>query len=274
MMRRREVITLLGGAAAARPIAAGAQSGSGPLIGALMNISENDPSAPVFMAAFRQQLEELGWIDGRSTRIAVRWAGVAARYRDYAAELAALVPTVVLASTTPAVTAMRGAAPDVPIVFVNAVDPVGSGLVASLPRPGGNATGFTVYEYAIAAKWLELLKEAAPGITRVAVVRDPAVAAGIGQFAAIQTVAPLGIELSVIGPQETGAFEQTIEGFGREPNGGMIVTASQFAANHAALIVETAQRQRLPVVTPFRYFTTAGGLISYGPDVVEPYRRA
>jgi len=226
MMRRREVITLLGGAAAAWPIAAGAQSGSGPLIGALMNISENDPSAPVFMAAFRQQLEELGWMDGRSTRIAVRWAGVAARYRDYAAELAALVPTVVLASTTPAVTAMRGAAPDVPIVFVNAVDPVGSGVVASLPRPGGNATGFTVYEYAIAAKWLELLKEAAPGITRVAVVRDPAVAAGIGQFAAIQTVAPLGIELSVIGPQETGAFEQTIEGFGREPNGGMIVTAS------------------------------------------------
>jgi putative tryptophan/tyrosine transport system substrate-binding protein len=155
----------------------------------------------------------------------------------------------------------------VPVVFVQAVDPVGSGLVASLARPGGNATGFTVYEYAIAAKWLELLKEVAPGVTRVAVLRDPAVAAGIGQFAAIQTVAPLGIELSVVAPQEADAFEQAIALFVRDGNSGLIVTASSFAANNARMIVETAQRHKLPAVSPFRYLATAGGLISYGPDV-------
>jgi putative tryptophan/tyrosine transport system substrate-binding protein len=273
-VNRREFVTFLGGAAA-WPLAARAQQASAsPLIGALMNISEDDPSGPVFIAAFQQQLHDLGWIDGRNARVLVRWAGAAARYREHAAELAALAPAIVLAATTPAVIAMREAAPGVPVVFVQAIDPVGSGLVASLPRPSGNATGFTVYEYAIAAKWLELLKEVAPGITRAAVVRDPAVAAGIGQFAAIQTVAPLGMELSVIGPQDADAFEQTIATLARETNGGLIVTASQFAANHAPLIVETARRYRLPVVAPFRYFATAGALISYGPDLVEPYRRA
>ena len=288
MIRRREFITLLGGAAAAWPVAARGASaseangqrgdskvpGSGsPLIGALMNISENDPSAPVFIAAFRDGLQDLGWTDGRNARIAVRWAG-AGRYRDYAAELAALAPAAVLAVTTAAVTAMREAAPAVPVVFVQAIDPVGSGLVASLARPGGNATGFTVYEYAIAAKWLELLKEVAPGVTRAAVIRDPTIASGIGQFAAIQAVAPLGIELSVIGPLEADAFEQTIATFAREGNGGLIVTASQYAANRPRMIVEAALRHKLPVVNPFRYFATAGGLISYGPDLVEPYRRA
>jgi ABC-type uncharacterized transport system substrate-binding protein len=274
-VNRREFITLLGGAAA-WPLVARAQQGSGrPLIGVLMNVSADDPTAPVFIAAFRQQLQDLGWTDGRNARIEVRWAGAAAaRYRAYAGELAALAPDIVLAATTGAVTAMREAAPTVPVVFVQAIDPVGSGLVASLARPGGNATGFTVYEYAIAAKWLELLKEVVPGVMRVAVVRDPAVAAGIGQFAAIQTVAPVGIELSVIGPQAADAFEQTIAGFVHDPNGGLIVTASQFAANHARLIVETAQRHKLPVVAPFRYFAAAGGLIAYGPDLVEPYRRA
>jgi len=273
-MRRREFITLLGGAAA-WPLAAHAQQGGkSPLIGALINISENDPSAPAFIGAFREQLQDLGWTDGRNVRIAVRWVGPAARYRDYSAELATLAPAVVLAATTPAVIAMREAAPAVPVVFVQAVDPVGSGLVASLARPGGNATGFTVYEYAIAAKWLELLKEVAPGVTRVAVLRDPAVAAGIGQFAAIQTVAPLGIELSVMAPQEAHAFEQAIALFVRDGNSGLIVTASSFAANNARMIVETAQRHKLPAVSPFRYLATAGGLISYAPDVVEPYRRA
>jgi len=284
MIGRREFITLLGGAAASPVAARGASAseasgqrgdskvpGSGsPLIGALMNISENDPSAPIFITAFRDQLQDLGWTDGRNARIAVRWAG-ASRYRDYAAELAALAPAVVLAVTTAAVTAMREA---VPVVFVQAIDPVGSGLVASLARPGGNATGFTVYEYAIAAKWLELLKEVAPGVTRAAVVRDPTIAAGIGQFAAIQAVAPLGMELSVIGPLEADAFEQTIAAFAREGNGGLIVTASQYAANRPRMIVEAALRHKLPVVNPFRYFATAGGLISYGPDLVEPYRRA
>jgi ABC-type uncharacterized transport system substrate-binding protein len=276
MMNRREFITLLGGAASTWPLAARAEQPGkqSPVIGVLLNIAENDPSAPVFMTAFRRELEGLGWVDGQTVRIAVRWAGAAARYRDYARELATLAPTAVLAATTPAVAAIREAAPGVPIVFVQAIDPVGSGLVSSLARPGGNATGFTVYEYAIAAKWLELLKEVAPSVTRAAVLRDPTVAAGIGQFAAIQTVAPLGIELSVISPQETSAFEQTIASFAREPNGGLIVTASQFAANHAPMIVGAAQRNRLPVVTPFRYFATAGALISYGPDLIEPYRRA
>ena len=161
-----------------------------------------------------------------------------------------------------------------PIVFVQAIDPVGSGLVAKLARPGGNATGFTVYEYAIAAKWLELLKEFAPRVTRVAVLRDPGIAAGIGQFAAVQAVAPIGLELSVIGPQDDGAFEQAVGEFAREGNGGLIVTASGFAANRVDLIVGSADRHKLPVIFPFRYYVAAGGLASYGPDLVDPYRRA
>jgi putative ABC transport system substrate-binding protein len=272
VIRRREFIALLAGAAADWPLSAYAQQGTAPpLVGVLMNVAETGPNATLF-TAFRQQLQELGWIDGRNVRIAIRWAGDASRYREYAKELAALGPAVSLATTTPAVIAMREAAPAGPLVFVSVIDPVGSGLVASLARPGGNATGFTVYEYAIAAKWLELLKEITPGITRVAVIRDPAIAAGIGQFAAIQTVAPLGLELSVISPQDPDAFERAIATFASEANGGLIVTAGQFAANHAHLIAETARRHKLPVVAPFRYFATSGGLISYGPDIVEQYR--
>jgi putative tryptophan/tyrosine transport system substrate-binding protein len=275
-MRRREFIALLGGAAASWPLAARAQ----PVdrvrrVGALMNVSESDPTAQVFFAAFRQQLQELGWVDGSNARIDTRWAaGDADRYRRHAAELAALAPDVVLAATTAAVTALGEAAPTVPIVFLQAIDPVGSGLVASLARPGGNATGFVIFEYAIAAKWLELLKEIAPDLTRVAVLRDPAVASGIGQFAAVQAVAPIGIELSVIGPQEAGAFERALAAFARDANGGLVVTASGFAANRADLIAVLAARHKLPVVYPFRYFVTAGGLISYGPDLVDPYRQA
>jgi putative ABC transport system substrate-binding protein len=233
-MKRRQLITLLGGAAA-WPLVARAQEGERlRRIGVLMNISETDPSARGFLAAFREQLREQGFTDGRNARIDLRWAaGTVEGYRRYAAELAALAPDIVFAVTTPAVTALKAAAPGVPIVFVQAIDPVGSGLVASLARPAGNATGFTVYEYAIAAKWLELLKEVVPGVTRAAVVRDPTQAAGIGQFAAVQTVAPAGIELSVIGPQEPRAFEQAVAAFAREPNGGLIVTASGFAANHS-----------------------------------------
>jgi putative ABC transport system substrate-binding protein len=275
-MNRREVITVLGGAAVAWPVAAQAQQGERPRrIGMLMNITENDPTAPGFVSAFRHRLQDFGWIDGSNARIEFRWAsGDVERYRQYAAELAALAPNIVLAVTSQAVIALREAAPNVPIVFVQAIDPVGSGLVASLARPGGNATGFTVFEYSIAAKWLELLKEVAPGLTRAAVVRDPATASGIGQFAAVQAVAPLGIELSVIGPQEAGAFEKAVAAFARDPNGGLVVTASGFAANHPELIVAAAERHKLPVVYPFRYFVRAGGLISYGPDLVEPYGRA
>jgi putative ABC transport system substrate-binding protein len=189
-------------------------------------------------------------------------------------ELGALAPDVVLAATTPAVVAMQQATRTVPIVFVGVVDPVGSGLVASLSRPRGSTTGFTLFEYSIAAKWLELIKEIAPAVTRVAVLRDRTVAAGIGQFAAVQTVAPMGIDLSVVDLQEAGEIEQDIAAFARGSNGGLIVTPSGIGANHPDVIVSSAARHRLPVVYPFRYFVTAGGLISYGPDLVDPYRPA
>jgi putative ABC transport system substrate-binding protein len=271
-MRRRQFVLALG-ASAAWPLVAHAQQGERTRrIGVLMNLSENDPSAREFIEAFRRQLGDLGWVDGRNAGVEVRWAmGEADRYRRHAVELAAVGLDVALAATTVAVTALRDAAPTLPIVFVAAIDPVGSGLVRSLARPGGNVTGFAPYEYAIAAKWMELLKEVAPAVTRVAVLRDPRIAAGIGQFAAVQTVAPLGIEMSVLGPQ---GFEHDIAAFAREPNGGLIVTASGFAANNFQMITSLANRHKLPSVYPFRYYVAAGGLISYGPDLIDPYRRA
>ena len=214
-------------------------------------------------------------MDGRNTQIDIRWgAGDPARYRRYAAELAALAPDVILTATGQAVMALKEITPIVPIVFVAVIDPVGAGYVASLARPRGNATGFTLYEYAIAAKWLEVLKEIAPGVTRVVVLRDPTIAAGIGQFAAIQTVAPMGIELSVAGLQEAGEIEQAIAEFARGSNGGLIVTGSGFGQNHPDLIAALAARHKLPAVYPFRYFVTAGGLISYGPNFLDQYRQA
>ena len=273
-MRRRAFIAGVG-TAVIWPLVARAQQGNkATLIGVLMNVSEDDPSAKQFISAFRHQLQDLGWTERENARIVVFWAGVPARYKENSTQLAALAPTVVLAATTPAVIAMRDVSPTVPVIFVEAIDPVGSGLVVSLARPGGNVTGFTVYEYAIAAKWLELLKEVVPSISRTVVVRDPSVAAGIGQFAAIQAVAPQGIELSVMGPQEMASFDRKIEALAREGSSGIIVTASQFAATHANVIVEAARRYKLPLGAPFRYFTDAGGLISYGPDLVEPFRRA
>ena len=194
--------------------------------------------------------------------------------RSDATELVARTPGFILAATTAAVLALKRTTQIVPIVFVGVIDPVGSGLVASLARPGGNATGFTLFEYAIAAKWLELVKEIAPGVTRVAVLRDPAIAAGIGQFAAVQTVAPMNIELSAVGLQEAGEIEQSIAGFAHGSNGGLIVTAGGFSVNHPDLIVALAARYKLPAVYPFRFFVNAGGLISYGPDPADPYRHA
>jgi ABC-type uncharacterized transport system substrate-binding protein len=275
-MRRREFMTLLGSATVGWAAVALAQEPERMRrIGVLINLSENDPTTRTISAAFIKGLHELGWVDGRTARIDIRWGGGdEVRYRRYAAELFALAPDVILAATTPAVMALRAFTPIVPIVFVGVIDPIGSGLVASMARPGGNATGFTVFEYAIASKWLEVLKEIAPRVTRVAVLRDQTSSAGIGQFAAIQTAAPMGIELSVIGTQEVGEVEQAIAAFAREPNGGMIVTASGFSANHAELIVAFAARHNLPVVYPFRYFVTAGGLVSYGPDYPDQYRRA
>src|SRR5262249_45221493 len=248
-LKRRELITLLGGAVA-WPLAARAQQPERMRrIGALVHLSENDPTARQFLAAFRQRLQELGWVDGRNAGMDIRWgAGDDILYRRYAMELVARAPDVILAATTAAVLALKRATATVPIVFVGVVDPVGSGLVASLARPGGNATGFTLFEYATAAKWLELIKEIAPRVTRVAVLRDPAIAAGIGQFAAVQTVAPMNIELSVVGLQEAGEIEQSIAGFAKRPNGGLIVTAAGFSVNHPDLIVALAAQHKLPAV--------------------------
>jgi putative ABC transport system substrate-binding protein len=274
-MRRREFITLVGGAMA-WPVAVRAQQPDRMrCIGVLMNLAENDATAQGFFATFRQRLQQLGWSDGRNIRIETRWgAGDAALYRKYAAELIALAPDVVFAATSAPVVELRAIAPTVPIVFVAVIDPVGSGLVTSLARPGGNATGFIVFEYAIAAKWLELLKESAPRVTRVAVLRDATVASGIGQFAAVQTVAPVDLELSTIGLQEAGEVEKDIAAFARGANGGLILTASAFGANHTDLIVALAARHKLPAISPYRHYVTSGGLMSYGPDFTDPYRRA
>jgi ABC-type uncharacterized transport system substrate-binding protein len=257
------------------PLAARAQQGERMRrIGVLSNLAEDDPESKVRIAAFLKEMEQLGWNDGRNVKIDYRWAaGSADRYPKYAAELIALAPEVILAMTTPAVMAVRAIRPTVAIVFVNVIDPVGSGLVSSLARPGGNATGFTVFEYAIAAKWLQLLKEIAPRVTRVSVLRD-ASAAGIGQFAAIQTVAPIDIELSAIGSQDAREIEEAIAAFARSSNGGLILAASGFNSNHPDLLATIAVRHMLPTVFPFRYYVTAGGLMSYGPALTDPYRRA
>ncbi len=273
-MRRRDFIGALGGLAASAPFAARAQERV-RRIGVLVNLTEGDAVGARFVTAFRQGLQELGWVDGRNARIDMRWAGGdRERYRKYAAELVALAPNVVFAATSDAVTSVQRASGSVPIVFVGVIDPVGSGLIVSMARPGGNATGFSTFEYAIAAKWFELIKELAPHVKRAAVLRDANIASGIGQFAAVQAVAPVGIELSAIGLRDDNEVEQAIAAFAREPNGALIVTASGFGANRPQLIAALASRHKLPAIYPFRYFVAAGGLICYGPDYVDQYRRA
>jgi putative ABC transport system substrate-binding protein len=275
-MRRREFIALLGGTAAAWPLAARSQQGERMRrIGVLMNVGEKHEAGQARFAAFLQGLQQLGWTDGRNVRLDVRWgADDRARHRRYATELAALAPDVILGSTSTTVAALQQATRTVPIVFAGVIDPVGAGLVESLARPGGTTTGFTAFEYAIGAKWLQLLKEIAPRVTRAAVLRDPTTAAGIGQFAAIQAVGPIGIELSVVGLNDAGAIEHAVAAFARGSNGGLVVTASPFGSNHPDLIATLAARHKLPVVYPFRYFVSAGGLASYGPDLVDQHRRA
>jgi putative tryptophan/tyrosine transport system substrate-binding protein len=270
---RREFITLLGGAAAC-PMSAGAQERERmSRVGVLVNLSENDPDGLV--GSFVKELELLGWSGGRNVRIDVRWgAGDRERYRSLAAELVGLMPDVVLAATSDVVAALQRASPGTPVIFVGVIDPIGSGLVASMARPGGSATGFTVFEYAIAAKWMELLKEIAPSVTRVAVLRDANVASGIGQFAAVQTVAPIGTELSAIGVRNPKEVESALATLGRDQKGGLIVTASGFGANHPELIATLAARHHVPAVYPFRYFARAGGLLCYGPNYPDQYRRA
>src|SRR5262249_50901571 len=245
-MRRREFITMLGGAAVAWPLRARAQQQGEQMrrIGVLMNLSESEAAAQGSVTAFRQRLNDLGWADSRNTQIEIRWAaGDAELYRRFAAELVSFAPDVILAATTAAVRALKGAS--APIVFVGVIDPVGSGLIASLARPGGNATGFTLYEYAIAAKWLQLLKEIAPRVSRVAVLRDPNIAAGIGQFAAVQTVAAMDLELSAVDLERAEEIEHSIAAFAQHSNSGLIVTASGFGANHPDLLAALAARHKL-----------------------------
>ena len=276
-MNRREFITLLGGAAAAWPLAARAQSGERVRrIGALMYLAADDPESPARVAAFARGLQELGWIEGRNIQIEYRWGGGDMdRVRRYAAELVALAPDVILVSSGSALAALQNATRIVPIVFVNVTDPVGAGYVASLSRPGANTTGFTLFEYGTSGKWLELLKQIAPAMTRAAVIRDPSITSGTAQFAAIQAVAPLiGVELTPVDARDASGIEQTLAGFARGSNCGLIVTASPSAFRRRELIIALAARHQLPAVYPGRAFVVSGGLISYGTDEIEQQRRA
>jgi putative ABC transport system substrate-binding protein len=276
-MKRREFITLVGGAAAAWPLAARAQQANRMRrIGVLMNLPAEDPEGRARVAAFLAGLRELGWTDGGNVRIEYRWGNPDAnRIRKDAADLVALAPDVIVSSGTPTVAALQRATRSVPIVFAQVVDPVGSGFVETLARPGGNITGFSVFEYSLGPKWLELLKELAPHVTRAAVLRDLTLASGSGQFGAIQAVAPsLGVELTAVGLANADEIEHGVAAFARSPNGGLIVTGSTLALAHEKLIITLAARHRLPAVYPFRYFVTPGGLMSYGPDSISPFRRA
>src|SRR5262245_47726743 len=245
-------------------------------IGVLMNLAVDDPDGRARLAAFLQRLAELGWTDGHNMRIDARGgAPDPDSIRRHAAELLALAPDIVLATFSQGVAALQQATRTVPIVFVTVVDPVGAGLVDSLSRPGGYTTGFTLFEYGLSGKWLELLKEIAPRVTRAAVLRDPTTAAGGGQLGAIQgAAATLGVELSPVGVRDPGEIERGITAFARGPNDGLVVTTSLQAPIHRTLIVTLAARHRLPAVYSSRTFIPGGGLISYGPDLIDQYRRA
>ncbi len=276
-MRRREFITALGGAVAAWPLAARAQQPE-PIrgVGVLMSTAEDDAESKARIAAFLHSLQQSGWIEGRNVRIDIRWpAGDADRIRGYATELVALAPDAILATGSATLAPLLQATRTVPVVFVIVPDPVGAGFVERLARPGGNATGFLMFEYGITAKWVELLKQIAPGVNRVAVIRDPAISAGIGQFGAIQAVAPsVGVEVSPVNVRDAGEIERAVTAFAANPNGGLLVTASALAVIHRDLIVTLAAKHRLPAVYFDRFFVVAGGLASYGPDFVDQYQRA
>ena len=275
-MKKREFITLLGGAAA-WPLAARAQQREQVRkIGVLMNFPSGDEEGQARVTAFAQALQKLGWTEGKDARIDTRWAADDAdRYRRYSEELLALTPDVILASGSPSVEALLRITRSVPIVFANVIDPVGAGFVTSMARPRGHVTGFTAFEYSISGKWLELLKEIRPNLTRVAVLREPSLAAGIGQFAAIQSAAASsGVELSAIDSRDAGEIERALGEFVHEPNGGVIITASSSAVTHRELIISLATRYRLPNVYPFRYYPASGGLASYGPDTIAEFKRA
>jgi putative ABC transport system substrate-binding protein len=275
-MRRRDLIALLGGSAVAWPLGIRAQQPDRMRrIGVLMNMAADDPEGQASIAAFHQGLQECGWTLGRNARIEVRWGAVDAdSSRRYATEVVALAPNIILAAGSQAMAALQVATRTIPIVFVNVSDPVGAGYVASLARPGGNATGFMAFEYGMSGKWLELLKEIAPRVTRAAIIRDPTVPVGIGQLGAIQSVAPsFGVEASPIDVRDASEVERAVTAFARSPNGGLIVTASPLAVVHRELIVMLAARHRLPAIYFDRMFVNAGGLISYGLGA-DPYRQA
>jgi len=275
-IKRREFITLLGGTAAAWPLAARAQEPERRRIGILLPAAADDEGFQAPFGAFLQALALLGWTIGRNVRINTRWATAnAAEVRRHAAELVALAPDVILASGTSAVGPLLQATRTVPIVFPNIGDPVGGGFVDSLARPGGNATGFMSYEYTLSGKWLELLKEIAPGVTRAAVIRDAALSVGPAQFGVIQAVAPsLRVEVNPVNTRDAGEIERAIAAFAGSPNGGLIVTASASAIAHRDLIVTLAARHKLPAVYHRRVYLTNGGLMSYGPDFTDQFRRA
>jgi putative tryptophan/tyrosine transport system substrate-binding protein len=275
-VRRRGFITLLGGAAA-WPLAARAQQPERMRrVGVLMSMAADDPEGQARLVAFVQGLQESGWTVGRNVRLDIRWAaGQPELFRRYAAELVALAPDVILGAVSSSVRALLEVTRTIPIVFASATDPVGGGLIASLARPGGNVTGFSIQEFGLRAKSLEFLKEHAPHLARVAVLRDSTTTGGAAQFAAVQAVAPaFRIESTSIDTHDSDEIERAITVFAREPNGGLIVTTGAGAEAHRELIVKLAARHGLPAIYPYRYWVTGGGLMSYGPDVFDQYRRA
>ncbi len=277
-MRRRDFIKFVGGAAAAWPLAARAQQSIVvKRVGVLMNRAADDPEGQARLGAFQQGMRQLGWIDGDNVRIISRWGeDVAERERQYAKELVALAPDIVFASGTLSVAALQRASRNLPIVFVGVTDPLGAGLVDSIARPGGNVTGFMIYEYSFGGKRLELLKQIAPGVTRVAVLRDPTNPAGGAEFAAIQAVAlSLKVEVTPVDSRrDTDAVESAVTAFARSPNGGLILTPNASVSVRRELIITLAAQHKLPTVYPFSYMVTGGGLMSYGPDVIGQCRHA
>ena len=276
-MRRRQFITLLGGAAAGWPLVVRAQQADRVRrIGVMMALLEHDPEARARIRVFQDALQQTGWSVNGNVRIDYRFnAGDRDVARNQAMELVALGPDVILAHASTALLSLKQATRSIPIVFVQVIDPVGNAFVESLERPGGNITGFSSFEYSIAGNWLELLKAVAPRVTRVAVIRDAALPTGIGQMAAAQAVAQsTGVELQPIGMRNMAEIERGIGALAREPNGGLIVTASSAAAIHRRRIIVLAARHRLPAIYFYRYFIKVGGLISYGPDLHDQYRRA
>jgi ABC-type uncharacterized transport system substrate-binding protein len=274
-VNRRKFITLVGAAAAVWPLAARAQQ-TIRRVGMLLPAAADDTEFQTRVGAFLEGLQQSGWTIGKNVQIDSRWATTnAVEIRRHAAELAALAPDVILTSSSPALAALQQATRTAPIVFVNVIDPVGSGFVDSLARPGGNTTGFLLFEYSLSGKWLELLKQIAPNVTRAAVFRDSGNPSGNAQFGAIQAVAPsLGIEVSPINMRDASEIERAVAAFPRSANGGLIITGSAAATLHRDLIIELAARSRVPAVYYARYFVVAGGLISYGPDFADQFRRA